>query len=302
MKIFLTGGTGFIGSRLTEFLVGSGHQVHLLVREKERQPPTETAITVSVGDPTRPGPWWQPLQQCDAAVNLAGHPIFNRWTPAVKELIRDSRVATTRNLVAALPENPPFTLVSASGVGIYGNCAERQLDETAPPGADFLARLAREWEAEAHRAEAKGARVALMRLGAVLGPDGGAMPELVRNVQQLRTGRLGSGKQWLSWIHLEDAVAGCRFLLENAGLRGAFNFTAPEPRRQADFARTLGNLLGRHKLMPAPMFALRLALGEAAELALFSQRGIPRRLTEAGFRFQHPLLESALKDVLAALR
>ncbi|MDF1552054.1 MAG: TIGR01777 family oxidoreductase [Deferrisomatales bacterium] len=301
MKIFVTGGTGFVGSRLVPFLVQAGHRVHLLLRDQERRPPAAPVVTVSVGDPNLPGPWWEPLAGCDAAVNLAGHPIFCRWTAKVKALIRDSRIATTRNLVAALPGDRPFPLVSASGIGIYGDGGERELDEDSPRGGDFLARVAQDWEAEALRGANRGARVCCLRLGVVFGPDGGALPELVRNVRQRHTGRLGTGRQWMSWIHREDAVAGIRFLLENPALSGPFNFAAPEPRRQADVAHTLGQLLDCHHLVPAPLFAIRVMLGEAAELAQFSQRGVPRRLLEAGFRFQHPHLEPALQELLAAM-
>ncbi len=302
MKIFVTGGTGFVGARLVPCLVQAGHRVHLLVREAERLPPPMPGITVSVGDPNGSGPWWEPLSGCDAAVNLAGHPIFCRWTAKTKALIRDSRIATTRHLVAALPGDRPCALLSASGIGIYGDSGERELDEDSPLGGDFLARVAQDWEAEAQRGADKGARVCCLRLGVVFGPDGGALPELVHNVRQFHAGRLGSGHQWMSWIHREDVVAGIQFLLERPELSGPFNFAAPEPRRQADVAHTLGRLLDCHHLVPAPLFAVRLKLGEAAELAQFSQRGVPRRLLDADFRFQHPHLEPALQALLGEMR
>lgn len=301
MQIFVTGGTGFVGSRLVPFWVQAGHRVHLLVRGEERQPPATPGVTVGVGDPLRPGPWWEPARACDAAVNLAGHPIFCRWNAKTKALIRDTRVATTENLVAALPTDRPCTLLSASGIGIYGDSGEQELDETSPLGSDFLARVAQEWEAAARAAEGRGARVCLLRLGVVFGPDGGALPELVHNVRQFHAGRLGSGKQWMSWVHREDLVAAAGFLLDRPDLAGPFNVTAPEPRRQSEVAHTLGRLLGRHHLVPAPLFAVRLKLGEAADLAQFSQRGVPRRLLEAGFRFQHPTLEPALQSLLGEL-
>ena len=298
MRVFITGGTGFVGTRLIPHLLESGHRVHLLLREGEQGKPLPPGVTHTVGDPMEPGPWWDPLRDCDAAINLAGHPIFTRWTAHVKVLIRDSRTATTRNLVAAIPRDRPFTLLSASGIGIYGDCKDRELDEDEPLGRDFLAGVARDWEAEARRAEAVGARVALLRFGIIFDADGGALPELVHNVRTLRAGQLGSGRQWMAWIHREDVVRGCGFLLEQETLRGPINFSAPEPARQLDVARTLGHLLGRHKLVRVPLIALRLALGEGYEIAGFSQRGQPRRLLEAGFRFRHPDLESALREIL----
>jgi uncharacterized protein (TIGR01777 family) len=244
------------------------------------------------------GPWWDALADSDAAINLAGTPIFGRWDKETKRLIRDSRIRTTRNLVAAIPEGRPFTLLSTSAVGIYGDAGERELDESAPLGTDFLARVACDWEAEALRARDKGARVALMRFGIVLARGGGALEQLEGLARKFLAGPVGSGRQWFSWIHREDLVRAIEFLLMHAELDGPVNLCSPNPVRQIDVVRALGKLLGRPAVTPAPAFAVRLVLGEFADVVLFSQRMAPKRLQEAGFRFRFPDLEPALAALL----
>ena len=200
--------------------------------------------------------------------------------------------------IAKLEAQLSIELFSRRSDGMFATAAGLVLLERVNRALDLLCAGTRE---ATRSGTDKGARVCLLRLGVVFGPAGGALPELVHNVRRLHAGRLGSGRQWMSWIHREDVVAGIRFLLERPELSGPFNFAAPEPRRQADVAHTLGRLLDCHHLVPAPLFAVRLKLGEAAELAQFSQRAVPRRLLEAGFRFQHPLLEPALQGLLAAM-
>jgi uncharacterized protein (TIGR01777 family) len=299
MRIFVTGGTGFVGAALLPALRARGHGVVLLRRRGEGGPPLPEGVEVVEGDPMRRGPWWDPLEGCDGAVNLAGAPVFQRWDARAKVLIRESRLATTRNLVACLPKGRPFALVSASGIGIYGDAGETELDETSPPGDDFLARVAREWEEEALRGERRGARVALARLGIVLGRGGGALEPMVRATRRFAGGPLGTGRQWTAWVHREDAVGALLFLLEQASARGPYNVCAPEPARQADVARALGRVLRRPSFVPAPAFALRALLGECAGVILASQRARPARLLEAGFLFRHPNLEESLRDLLA---
>ncbi|MDF1556466.1 MAG: NAD-dependent epimerase/dehydratase family protein, partial [Deferrisomatales bacterium] len=215
MRIFVTGGTGFIGARLIPELLQAGDEVALLVRPEEqgREVPGGDRVRVVVGESTQEGSWWDSVRDCDAAVNLAGYPVFSRWTRQVKVLLRESRLATTRNLVAAIPRGKPFTLVSASGIGIFGDGGERVLEEGSPPGKDFLARLAVDWEAAAFAARDRGVRVATTRFGLVLGHDGGALPEFVKNARRFLNGPLGSGRQWMPWIHWEDVVRGILFLL-----------------------------------------------------------------------------------------
>ncbi|MHB8763718.1 MAG: TIGR01777 family oxidoreductase [Deferrisomatales bacterium] len=303
MKVFVTGGTGFVGARLVPGLLEAGHQVVLLVRPAEagRAVPGGDGVRVVVGESTRPGPWWDAVGACGAAVNLAGYPVFGRWTPKVKGLLRESRLETTRNLVRAIPGGGPFSLVSASGIGIFGDAGEAELDESSPPGRDFLSRLAADWEAEAFAARDQGARVTTTRFGIVLGHDGGALPQFVRNARWFLNGPLGSGRQWMSWIHREDVVRGILFLLAGEGLEGPFNFVSPGPVRQLEFARALGRELGRPAVVPTPALALRLLQGEFGWVSLFSQNARPRKLQEAGFAFRYPDLGSALAEALPRL-
>lgn len=298
MKIFVTGGTGFIGSRLVPFLVDRSHEVTLLVRADEPRQQIPGGIRVVEGDPTKAGPWWRLVAECDAAINMAGASIFGRWTEKRKHAIRESRLATTRHLVDAIPEGRPFTLSSTSAVGIYGDAGERELDESAPLGNDFLARLAQEWEAAALQAEEKGARVVITRFAIVFGEGGGALEQLARVTRWCLGGPVGSGRQWFSWVHRKDLMEAILFLLERPELNGVFNLAAPAPRRQLEVARALGRVLHRPTLLPAPAFGVRLVLGEFADAVLFSQRMTPRRLQEAGFAFRFPELETALHDIL----
>lgn len=298
MRIFVTGGTGFVGARLLPALRARGHGVVLLRREGEGGPAVPEGVEVVEGDPMRRGPWWESIEGCDAAVNLAGAPVFQRWDAKAKVRIRESRLATTRNLVACLPKGKPFTLVSASGIGIYGDAGEEELDEAAPHGDDFLARVAHEWEEEALRGQKRGARVALARFGILLGQGGGALEEMAKTTRRFAGGPLATGRQWVAWMHLEDAVQGLLFLLTQSSAEGPYNFCAPEPARQIDVARALGRVLHRPSLVPAPAFALRLLFGECAGVILASQRARPARLLEAGFSFRFPALEPALREIL----
>jgi uncharacterized protein len=298
MRVFVTGGTGFVGSRLVPFLIENGHTVRLLTRPGEPRTSLPAAVEAVEGDPLRPGPWWEALRDCDAAVNMAGAPIFRRWNERSKALMRESRIATTRNLVDALRGRRGFTLVSTSAVGIYGDAGEAELPETAPHGLDFLARLAADWEREAQRARSEGVRVVLARFAIVLGPAGGALEQLALATRCFVGGPIGSGRQWVSWIHREDLVRALLLALQRSELEGPVNLSAPEPVRQADLARALGRVLRRPALLRAPASAVRLVLGEFADTVLFSQRMVPRKLHEAGFSFLHPRLEPALRDIL----
>ncbi len=298
MRIFLTGPTGFIGSRLVPFLREAGHQAVILVRPLERVGGIPEADQVVTGNPVEWGPWWKPVAECDAAVNLAGESILGKWTPEKKLAIRESRIRTTRNLVDAIPMGRVFTLVSTSAVGIYGDAGDRVLDEDAPLGQDFLARVAQDWEAEAWQARDRGARVVITRFGVVLGPGGGPLTRLAKMTKRFLGGPVGAGRQWISWIHREDLCRAIRFLLERPDLEGVFNLCSPNPVRQIDLARTLGRVLGRPAFTPAPAFAVRLALGEFASTIVASQRMVPKRLLEAGFEFLFPGLEDALRDIL----
>jgi uncharacterized protein (TIGR01777 family) len=238
----------------------------------------------------------------DAVAHLAGAPIAaGRWTAARKALIRRSRVDATRALVNGLArlEPPPKVFVSASAIGFFGDRADEELRDDSAPGTGFLADVAREWEAAALSAEAFGMRVVCARFGIVLSKDGGALPQIMRPFSFGLGGRLGSGRQWMSWIALADVIGALQFVLDHDVARGPINVVAPHPVRDAEFARLLGRAMHRPAALPVPAFALRLALGEMADaLLLSSQRVIPERLTQLGYAFQHPVLPAALAAVL----
>jgi hypothetical protein len=238
----------------------------------------------------------------DAVVHLAGETIAGRWTPEKKRKIYDSRVLGTRNLVEGLTrldaQEKPKVLVSASAVGYYGDRGDERLTEEAPPSEGFLSKVCQDWEREARRAEELGLRVVRLRFGIVLGPGGGALQTMLPLFKLGLGGPLGSGRQWWSWVHLDDVVGLITFALENEAFSGAVNATAPNPVRQREFARTLGRVLRRPAALPAPAFALRLALGEFAGELLASTQAIPQKAQEMGYRFKYPELEGALRQIL----
>lgn len=300
MKVFLTGGTGFVGRHLVRALTDRGDRCVVVSRKAERVW-THEAVEQIQASPTRPGPWQQVLGTCDAVVNLAGAPIVDpphRWTDSRKRLILSSRIETTRCVVDAIRHaaTPPRVLVSASAVGYYGSRGDRSLDETSPPGSDFLARVAIEWEEAAREAEGA-TRVSVIRSGIVLGPGGGALAPMLPPFKLGLGGPWGSGGQWWSWIHIADAV-GILLLALDRDMPGAINAAAPNPVTVNEFAKTLGAVLHRPAIARVPEFALRLALGEAAEALLASQRVLPRRATEAGYAFGFPTLRPALEEFL----
>ena len=300
MDVFLTGGSGFIGTALCHALLADGHEVTVLTRRLESAAHLPPAVGRCLGDPTRPGAWQEEAARHQGFVNLAGASIFGRWSRGYKEVLRRSRIASTRNLVAALAEcEEPPVLVSASAVGYYGPHGDEELDESAPPGEDFLARLCRDWEAAAQEAEAQGARVVRARFGIVLGWRGGALARMLRAFRLGLGGPLGSGRQWVSWVHLDDVVEAVLTCLEHPTLAGAFNFTAPAPVTNRELTRTLGRVLGRPSWLRVPAWVVRLVWGEMGSVLLTGQRVLPRALERAGFVFRHPELEGALRDLLA---
>jgi uncharacterized protein (TIGR01777 family) len=238
----------------------------------------------------------------DAVVNLAGASIAEgRWTAERKALLRSSRVDTTRALVIALEKMTarPKVLVSASAIGFYGDRGDEELKEESTSGSDFLAGVCREWETEALKAEALGIRVVLARIGIVLAREGGALPKMMLPFRFFAGGKIGSGEQWMSWIALEDLVGILRYAIENRAIRGALNVVAPQPLQNAEFTKVLARAMHRPAFFPAPALALRLALGEMADaLLLASQRVVPSRLKQLGYKFQHPDLSGALAVLL----
>ena len=300
MKILVSGSSGLVGTALVEALLWEGHTVGRLMRPQSARKPDGPRASEVGWDPLSGELESAAAEGAQAVVHLAGASIAERWNDARKRVLRSSRVDATRQLVAALAKlaQPPAVFVSASAIGYYGDRGAEELTETSAPGTDFLAVLARDWEAEAARAEGFGARVAILRQGVILASHGGALPRMLLPFRLGLGGRLGSGKQWMSWLTLDDVVGIIRAALENASWRGPINAVAPNPVRNAEFTAILGRVLHRPALFPAPAMALRLALGEMAEtLLLASQRVLPRKLQELGYNFR----QSALEPVLSAL-
>lgn len=295
-RIAVTGSTGFIGSELVKRLQADGRHVTRLVRSRPASGSTDVLWNPESGefDAAR-------LNGYNAVIHLAGEQISERWTSEHKAAIRTSRVVGTRLLaegIAALP-NPPKTLLSASAVGYYGNRGDELLDETSGSGNDFLAGVAREWEAETEPAARRGIRVVITRFGVALSPEGGALARLLPPFKMGGGGKLGNGKQYISWIALSDLAEAIVFLLEHPELSGPFNVTSPEPVTNAEMAETLAHVLRRPAKVTVPAFALRMMFGEMADATLLaSQRMLPKRLLAAGFRFQYPRMEEALRAEL----
>lgn len=297
MRVFVTGATGLIGRALAASLLQDGHEVAALSRSAAPSglPAGSRAV---LGDPAVPGGWQEELSRCDACVNLAGEPVAaGRWTEARRRRIRDSRVDATRNVAAVIAAGGPSVLVSGSAIGYYGPRGDEVLDESSAPGDDFLSRVAIEWEEAASPAR-KRARVVLVRTGIVLAAGGGALPKLVLPFRAFAGGPIGDGSFWQSWIHLADQVGILRLALENPGAEGPMNATAPDPARNRDLARAIGRVLRRPSALSTPVLAVRLALGEMAEVVLASQRVLPRAALALGYRFRWPALEPALRDLL----
>ncbi|MDR2548670.1 MAG: TIGR01777 family oxidoreductase [Desulfobulbus sp.] len=297
MKILITGGTGFVGTAVSRRLLESGHEVTVIGSSASRHPAPHPQLSHVVADTTRTGDWQRLVPEQDALINLAGRSVFNLWTERYKQAIRDSRILTTRNLVDALPATTETVLLSTSAAGYYGNGGENEKDETSEPGSDFLARVCRDWEVEAGRAAAKGARVALMRFGVVLGKDGGAMATMRIPFRLGLGGPIGSGRQWFPWIHLDDLVNAMVFLLGAEECKGPFNFTAPQPVRQKEFARQLGAAFHRPACLPAPAFAMGM-LGEFGRSLLQGQKTLPQGLINSGYLFTYPDLPAALREII----
>jgi len=299
MKIFMTGGTGFVGSFLSKNLAEAGHDITILTRKEQPPTPSHSRIRYVTGDPKKEGPWMGEVPQHDWVINLAGASINKRWTDEVKKAIYDSRILSTRNLVEALAAGDRHQLFcSTSAPGYYGARGEEELTEASPPGEDFLAQVAQDWEAEALKAQELGIRTVITRFGIVLGKGGGFLEQLIPLFKSYLGGPVGSGKQWLSWIHQQDQVRAFLFLLEHPELAGPVNFTAPNPVRNRDFAKALGQALNRPAFLPAPGFMLHLIYGEFADVILTGQKVLPQKLLAAGVEYQVPTIDQALEHLL----
>lgn len=302
MRIVLSGGTGFIGSALRESLVEKGHEVVILTRQSARENQPGVRTRYRSWNPGTKGTWENEVDGVDAVINLAGEPIVGkRWTPEQKQKIGKSRVQATQAIVKAIKDarKKPFLLLNASAIGYYGPHRDEELTEESPAGDDFLARTCQAWEAEARRAEGLGLRVVRLRIGIVLEKGGGALAKMLPPFQMGLGGPLGTGKQWMSWIHLKDLVGMIHFILERKEVRGVVNGTSPNAVRMKEFARTLGRALHRPAIFPVPEFVVRILLGEMSDVLLKGQRVLPKRALEAGYPFKYPELESALKEILS---
>jgi uncharacterized protein len=298
MKFFMTGGTGFVGSYLSKQLAQQGHAITILTRSSQPRPGANPAVAFVRGDPTQPGPWMDILAEHDVVINLAGASVFMRWTAENKKIIRSSRVLTTQNIVAAqasAPNRKTQVLLSTSAIGYFGDRGDEELTDNSPPGQDFLGQLAQEWEAAALQAQDLGVRVAITRFGIVLGRGGGILEKLVPVFKSYLGGPVGSGKQWFSWIDQSDQLRAVLFIVEHPSLQGPVNFTAPQPVRNAELAKVLGTILNRPSWVPAPAFMVKMALGEFAQVVLGGQKVLPQKLLAAGFEFEYPTIEAALR-------
>jgi uncharacterized protein (TIGR01777 family) len=299
MNITVTGATGFIGARLVQKLLQSGHSIHALGRKRSRTFPA--AVRFSEWQSLENEPPAESLTTADAIIHLTGEPVAQLWTPEAKQRIRSSRVDGTRNLVSALSKQSqrPQVLVCASAIGYYGSRGDEILTEKSDPGRDFLAQVVVDWEQSAREAEALGIRVVPLRFGVVLGKDGGAFAKMLPPFRLGFGGRLASGKQWMSWIHVDDVIGLIRFALENSTIRSPMNATAPQPVPNVEFTKELATALHRPAILPVPRFALKLLFGEMAQVILGSQRVIPQAARSAGFQFEYPELRPALVRLLS---
>ena len=247
MKTLIVGGSGFVGSHLTPFLIEKGFDVTIMARRPDRGARFPSAVKTLAADATKPGPWQEEILNFDLLINLAGVSVFKRWDDTYKKLLRDTRILTTRYLVEAIPSDTErkITLINTSGAGIYGPTGDEELTESAPPGSDFLSHLARDWEAEAYKAEEKGVRVLTTRFGIILGKGGGALTQMTLPFKFFAGGPIGSGRQWVPWMHVNDLCRAELFLIEHENIRGPVNFSAPVPVRNVDLGKAIGKAIGQ---------------------------------------------------------
>ncbi len=310
MRVIITGGSGLIGRALSEELIQNGYEVIVLSRNPDKISNMPSKVKLVRWDGYSSNGWGALVNGSQAIVNLAGESIagstmaalvFQRLTPERKRLILESRLNAARAVLQAISEaeQKPQVLIQASAVGYYGNRGDEELTEDSPAGQDDIAAICQKWEAAVADAERMGVRLAIIRTaGVVLSTQGGAFPFMLIPFKLFIGGPLGSGRQWFSWIHIEDEARAIRFLIENPDARGIFNLCAPVTITNAEFSRTLGRVLNRPAIIPTPAFLLRLAFGEKAILLLGSTKQIPKRLMELGFQFRYPQPDAAVRNLL----
>jgi len=294
-KVFIAGGTGFIGNSIIPALLKEGYEVQVLVRNKEKAKKLPSSCKVIWGNPAKSGEWQKYLKETDIAINLAGQNIFARWTKAYKKLILESRIKSTENIVSSLKKSA--LLINASAVGYYGDKGNTLVTEDSPPGNDFLAKTCIEWEKRALKAKEKGVKIIIARLGVVLGTTGGMLPKILPIFKLGLGGTLGKGNQWFPWIHIKDLVSAILFLIKKEK-EGIYNFVSPNPVTNKEFTKTLGKVLKKPTLLPVPVFMMKLIFGELANIITCSIRAYPKNLLELGFKFKFETIEDALKDLI----
>lgn len=303
MKIAIAGATGFVGSRLVEQLQAQGHQVIILTRSPQQASNRFGQAQIVGYNPLKSGEWQQSISGCDAVINLAGEPIAEkRWTPAQKRSILDSRQLGTQKIVEAinLATIKPQVLINASAIGYYGTSETSKFDETSPAGTDFLAEVCTAWETAAQAVTANGTRLVILRLGIVLGENGGVLGKMLAPFSAFVGGPIGSGNQWFSWIHRDDVVRLIIAALNDTKMQGVYNATAPNPITMTEFSQTLGTVMNRPSWLSVPNFALEAMLGEGAIVVLQGQQVVPTRTLAQGFDFQYSMLKPALSAILGS--
>ena len=298
MNCFISGGLGFVGRHLANFLLREGNRVTATGLNPNPNLIDHGDFRYIPADTTKPGAWQEELRDQQVIINLAGKSIFKRWTEDYKKQIYDSRILTTRNLVDALPEDPQIIFCSTSAVGFYGSQGENVLTEESPPGEDFLAKVGKDWEREALQALNRGARVVVARFGIVLDRDGGAMRKMIPAFRCFVGGSIGSGRQWFPWIHMHDLLYAYKFVIAKHQISGPVNFCAPQPVRNRELTAKLGEALKRPAFMPAPAFLIKLLLGEFGSTLLSSQRAVPEKLQKFGYKFTYPDIKSAVDEIV----
>jgi uncharacterized protein (TIGR01777 family) len=301
LNVVIIGGTGFIGKSLIRKMLGNDFYISVIGRNFSDELFTDKRLDIIKADTSIKGPWQEKVSESDVIINLAGASIFTRWSTKTKKEIYETRIFTTQNIVEALRKKARASryLLNASAVGYYGDQGDEILDETSNPGDDFLARLTKDWEREAKNAQEYNTQVRILRIGVVLGKNGGAFPKLRMLFKYCLGAELGTGKQWFSWIHEEDLIKSILFLIKNRDIEGPINAVSPNPITNSELTLTLAKLIKRPLIFPpVPTFIVHSMLGEFSDLLLHGQRVEPKKLIAEGFTFSFPKLEDAIKGIL----